>query len=326
MHGNSSHDVRSRIAVMSSLSCSFCQHANPPDAKFCNECGSPLNLEPCARCEAVNDVHATRCHGCGAELDRNPLAAANGTAPGHAVVDADPSCTSIVKALETVEADLATIARSEAVAGVVTVGPSEEPVPELQQPTSRRTHRLRPALFAAFVAFTLAAVLLGPRLPLPPALSHATLATTSLVLAPESAPVPAPDSAPVPAPDSAPVPAAQPGVAPKQVRDAAARTSSGPIEAIMPAAASPARMLPASASASTTPASPSASTSPAFPSTGIAEAVQPVAAPAAHAVPAQDDPASDQVDALPYPVPSAQCTEGVAAMGLCNREGAKDGR
>jgi ribosomal protein L40E len=299
MHGNSSHDVRSRTAVMPSLSCSFCQHANPADAKYCNECGSPLNLEPCVQCEAVNDLHATRCHACGADLGRKPLAAANFsgptaanvTAPSNDAVDAGPSRTSIVKALETVEADLATISRSEAVVHVVTVGPAEERVPELQQSPSARTHRLRPALFAAFVACALAAVLLGPRLPLPPALSHATLATTSLV----------------PAPDSSPDPAPSPRIAKKAPPDAYARTSGGPIDAIMPAAASATTMPPTSTSPST------------------ASTAQPVAARAAQPAPMQKG-ASHQVDALPDPVPNAQCSDGVAAMGLCNREGAKDGR
>lgn len=50
---------------MSSVSCRFCFHANPPGARFCNECGSPLNLKPCRRCEAVNDAFAEHCHQCG---------------------------------------------------------------------------------------------------------------------------------------------------------------------------------------------------------------------------------------------------------------------
>src|SRR5690349_16199802 len=53
---------------MSSLFCRFCSHPNPEGAKFCNECGSPLNLVPCARCEAVNNVADARCATCGAPL------------------------------------------------------------------------------------------------------------------------------------------------------------------------------------------------------------------------------------------------------------------
>ena len=52
---------------MSSVCCS-CQHANPADAKFCNECGCDLRLKPCAQCDAINDVGASKCQFCGADL------------------------------------------------------------------------------------------------------------------------------------------------------------------------------------------------------------------------------------------------------------------
>jgi hypothetical protein len=54
---------------MSPLSCSFCCHTNPEHSKFCNECGSPLNLVPCSLCEAINNVADSRCCRCGARLD-----------------------------------------------------------------------------------------------------------------------------------------------------------------------------------------------------------------------------------------------------------------
>ena len=54
---------------MPQISCSFCTSANPPDAKFCNQCGSPLGLKPCPTCEAVNEAAALECHQCGAALD-----------------------------------------------------------------------------------------------------------------------------------------------------------------------------------------------------------------------------------------------------------------
>jgi hypothetical protein len=53
---------------MSSLSCRFCSHGNPEGAKFCNQCGSPLNLVPCARCEAINNVADEHCTTCGAPM------------------------------------------------------------------------------------------------------------------------------------------------------------------------------------------------------------------------------------------------------------------
>jgi hypothetical protein len=56
-------------ATVMALPCAFCSHANPPDAKFCNECGNTLRLRPCARCDAVNDIQSSQCHFCGAQLD-----------------------------------------------------------------------------------------------------------------------------------------------------------------------------------------------------------------------------------------------------------------
>jgi len=48
--------------------CSFCGHGNPFGAKYCNECGSPLNFKPCAECGAVNEGSALGCYKCGAKL------------------------------------------------------------------------------------------------------------------------------------------------------------------------------------------------------------------------------------------------------------------
>jgi ribosomal protein L40E len=49
---------------MLSLRCLFCDHVNPPDAKFCNHCGSSLQVKLCGRCKAVNDEAATTCLKC----------------------------------------------------------------------------------------------------------------------------------------------------------------------------------------------------------------------------------------------------------------------
>ncbi|HVF64532.1 MAG TPA: zinc ribbon domain-containing protein [Casimicrobiaceae bacterium] len=49
--------------------CSFCAHENLTTAKFCNECGSPLDLLPCPQCTAVNARASTVCHRCGADVD-----------------------------------------------------------------------------------------------------------------------------------------------------------------------------------------------------------------------------------------------------------------
>ena len=50
------------------LQCLFCQHLNPADAVFCDDCGGQLNLQPCDRCGAVDSRTATNCYKCGAEF------------------------------------------------------------------------------------------------------------------------------------------------------------------------------------------------------------------------------------------------------------------
>ena len=44
--------------------CVFCGNGNPPGAKYCNECASPLHLRPCNECDAINDRSAPNCHTC----------------------------------------------------------------------------------------------------------------------------------------------------------------------------------------------------------------------------------------------------------------------
>ena len=55
-----------RAAYFGDRMCAFCDHRNPPGAKFCNDCASPLQLKPCPECDAVNDQAATNCYKCAA--------------------------------------------------------------------------------------------------------------------------------------------------------------------------------------------------------------------------------------------------------------------
>jgi TonB family protein len=48
-----------------SVKCAICPANNPPAAKFCNECGSPLSLRVCPQCEAVQARTAKTCIACG---------------------------------------------------------------------------------------------------------------------------------------------------------------------------------------------------------------------------------------------------------------------
>src|SRR5437868_2685668 len=74
---------------MSSLSCTFCAHRNPEGSKFCNACGSPLNLAPCPRCEAINNLANLECSQCGALL--SPSAAIDAAADGSTSAEAPQS-------------------------------------------------------------------------------------------------------------------------------------------------------------------------------------------------------------------------------------------
>jgi hypothetical protein len=53
------------------LPCNFCTHGNPEGSRFCNACGSPLNLTQCSSCEAINSVSAEECFQCGAPLSQD---------------------------------------------------------------------------------------------------------------------------------------------------------------------------------------------------------------------------------------------------------------
>jgi hypothetical protein len=48
--------------------CPVCEHRNPRGSRFCNDCGSPLQLRFCPRCHAAEDVMSLECRSCGERL------------------------------------------------------------------------------------------------------------------------------------------------------------------------------------------------------------------------------------------------------------------
>ncbi|TMG83952.1 MAG: hypothetical protein E6H78_11005 [Betaproteobacteria bacterium] len=94
---------------MSPVSCLFCGHPNPVGSKFCNECGSPLHLNPCPECATINEHDAPKCYQCGAGLGSHsvlPAAAEHvaacdaGTAPATSEVPStDPVRSLDIRAL-----------------------------------------------------------------------------------------------------------------------------------------------------------------------------------------------------------------------------------
>ena len=53
---------------MTTNQCPFCNQSNLADEKFCSACGSVLNLVPCPKCDAVNEKTAATCYRCHTEF------------------------------------------------------------------------------------------------------------------------------------------------------------------------------------------------------------------------------------------------------------------
>ena len=81
------------MSNLAPLLCLFCNHCNVASAKYCNECASPLHLQPCNHCRAIDNRTAIACYKCGAEFDVP-------AAPGVAPVSAAPELASVPAAPE----------------------------------------------------------------------------------------------------------------------------------------------------------------------------------------------------------------------------------
>lgn len=57
------------MSEISPLRCLFCNLRNVASAKYCNECASPLHLQPCNKCGAIDNRTAITCYKCGAEFN-----------------------------------------------------------------------------------------------------------------------------------------------------------------------------------------------------------------------------------------------------------------
>ncbi len=62
------------------MDCPICGSATLADAKFCSQCGAPLNLKPCPACDALNDRAATVCVRCAAAFPA-PIARESAPSP-----------------------------------------------------------------------------------------------------------------------------------------------------------------------------------------------------------------------------------------------------
>jgi hypothetical protein len=127
------------------VSCSFCNHQNPAGAKYCNECGSPLDLVPC-ECGAVNSLTDAHCHACGAAVS-DPRAAAPGIPPQAPPEDFDEQLRALERQFEAPPAEPA--AQRDPRLGDNARAPALHFV-ELEQPQARRSSPGRPGGMAAF--------------------------------------------------------------------------------------------------------------------------------------------------------------------------------
>jgi class 3 adenylate cyclase/ribosomal protein L40E len=64
------------------VKCSHCTYENPPDAKFCQNCGNPLQ-RICPNCSAANDLDARFCKNCGTRLQDTATPASSAPVATH---------------------------------------------------------------------------------------------------------------------------------------------------------------------------------------------------------------------------------------------------
>jgi ribosomal protein L40E len=298
---------------MLSRICLECDRANAPDAKFCSDCGSPLQVKLCKHCHKANDYAAHFCQGCGRSLPvpdparagtatgsdstatapaaGSPLFAARSPAPVAAAASALSDEATIVRAFSGARAAPDTPAFAPAPAPVIEAAdppplvldppPGYRPPMVIHRSTELRPRRATPAwLLGASVVVLIASVLV------------LTLGRGGVPVSPSSTP-----------PSSTVKPAAggeANGVAPTS-------SSAAPAAAVLAVEADKAR--------GTEPAKPLADSNAA---TGAAPAAAAARSPAHHPAAADATPAPT---AAPAARPAArECTQDLAVLGLCRPE------
>jgi len=127
--------------------CFFCQHGNPTGAKYCNECGCAMDWRPCERCGAMNDIDATHCRDCGGQF----TSAATGDDTTSAVRDESAqSDSSVARALEIIGAERTRDSQGRTQPGGLVIA-------NIERASSRSTV----VIGAVFVAVAIGALLYG---------------------------------------------------------------------------------------------------------------------------------------------------------------------
>jgi ribosomal protein L40E len=90
------------------MQCPECQSDNPADARFCNKCGSKLEIA-CPQCNKANPPGSNFCNECGHNLSKRDVPRENADSPDYAgadllfqkSIDADETSGAVVLAART---------------------------------------------------------------------------------------------------------------------------------------------------------------------------------------------------------------------------------
>lgn len=288
--------------------CPYCDHVSPPDSKFCNECGAALHLQPCPHCGSVNDItKSSICGRCNGDLNLLPP----DTQPSEETPDSSstqeaPSSIAAIEAEARQEPQGAAVAEAASASGAFQA--HRDPLAMHDLPVQRRS----PALLIGVLALLAGAGYFGYQAWKSPAGSQASTSST-----------PAQNKSQGKTVEASPLPALQP--------PSAGRASS---EIDTPAAEIKAETATnnAAVEASNTVATPTSKPeTPAASSPRLATQARPSPRQAARPEPAanaeEPTPAfssrqrNEAQQGLDLKKPQiSNCTDAVAALGLCTQE------
>ncbi len=263
--------------------CPNCQYDNRPGERFCAACGVPLDLKPCPVCGKVDSVKATSCAGCGTQFP--PLDGAPYPDEPGAHDGAHPSVApaTVVPPPQSSMRALPLVIVALAAGGIPLLWAYRN-----EMPVPKAWQARGPA------AEIPAPAPVSPVIPIQPAKSEPSpVATENLPATPALIPLPPPAN-------PTPVREARPQVANTVPED----------KPVPPKKAVPAPVATAKPPARTQSAPPAA----------VKPAVKPAARPAPKPTPVPSSPSPDREAKTPA---APECTEALAAVGLCDPKAAK---
>ena len=265
--------------------CPNCQYDNRPGERFCAACGVPLDLKPCPVCGKVDSVKATSCAGCGTQFP--PLdGAPYPDEPGvHDGAQPTAATTAVVQPPQSSMRALPLVIVALAAGGIPLLWAyrNEMPVPKAWQARGPAADTPAPVPASPVI----------PILPVKP--EPSPVATENPAATPALIPLPPPTNPPT-AREVRP-----------QVVDVAPENKLEP-----PKKAAPALVVPAKPPTRT----------PSAPPPAVKPAIKPVAKPATKPAPMPIPSPSNPDPEVKTPA-APECTEALAAVGLCDPKAAK---